>query len=189
LVKPAISSNRVTAYSLPVEGYQLAVASSPSSYAVGAPIYIDVDLKNMTSGPLTLLDPSQTEMDLNISVTSNGKPAPLTAFGRANYVKPAFSKPYKPFSGPVRLEGAMSLPTQHSIHDHILLSQLFDLSLQGTYCVTVTQWVPNQNGTGVSILVSQPLSILIGGDPTLSLPLPTNPHQDGGRSFPVGSTF
>ena len=120
-----------------VAGYQLAAAVSNETFSGDEPVLIHVGVKNTTDHILALPNHYPHEKDFLLTVTdASGQSIPLTRFG--HFVSTPTSE---------RRVLAMSLGP-HTEQDFVLnVSRMYDITMAGTYYLTVRHhvWVRNRS--------------------------------------------
>lgn len=116
---------------------------------------------------------NQTEAGLNVIVrTQDAREVSLTAYGRAWYEKPDFTRGYRP---DFTFANVGPLPSHGEMRFRIPLSRLYDLSCSGIYTVEVKQWVLRRDGHRVAVMASPPLKFAMADGPYTFTLYPTNP--------------
>ena len=115
-----------------VEGFQLSARLEKESYAAGSPIWVTVAVRNAAKEPLRLLESLAPDHDYTAEVKDEyGKPVPGTRYAGVL----AWSSRIR-----TRIEPGME------VQRAILLSRLIDMTLSGTYTVTVKRRVSKAQG-------------------------------------------
>lgn len=133
----------------PIDGWRLAAALDKTTFSAGEPIVLTVALQN-TSPRDRAHDPGCAELDTELECRDGqGNPTSPTALGRRLAER----------RDPPRTSQATLATGQVFVHE-VSASQRLDLSLPGSYTVTVTRCVPRA-GAEAARLVSQPCHLEI----------------------------
>lgn len=135
------------------QGFQLAVQAEKSTVEAGEMVVLLITLKNTTKNTLDVYEHG-TDKDFELEVkNAGGEVMPLTSHGRDSKVKMKLN--------------SMSVGPGQEIRYRLRLSRLVDMSVSGSYPITVKRWLPNPNfgdkdrRLDVEGLVSNPVEVQI----------------------------
>ncbi len=142
-----------------VHSLQMSAQVNQSKYYAGELILLKVYIKNIGTEAtnLVFVVPPEQAFDINIK-DNNGKSVPLTLWGKTHQ----WGAHPDPFS-----VQTVPLPTSTSTMFQFVLNRQYDLTLDGTYLVTVKYPLPSSASNAPTQLVSESVKVEIQGQDAL----------------------
>jgi hypothetical protein len=133
---PAVENEKDVQWGEEVEGFRLSIAVDEDEFTPDQPIFLRVTLKNVGSDKIQVEKVgSIRSYKMAVLLPRTEKQAPLTLRGK------------RLLESPLAKATSFGLAADEEATDTIHLNRVFDMTLSGTYKVTVKRMVPKRDGS------------------------------------------